>query len=361
MTSFKNATLLITGGTGSFGHTVLKHFLNTDIGEIRIFSRDEKKQDDMRHELQVSHPETAAKVKFYIGDVRNPQSVHDAMPGVDFIFHAAALKQVPSCEFFPMEAVHTNVEGTNNVLHAAIEAGVKRVVCLSTDKAAYPINAMGTSKAMMEHVVQANARVAAERGGTVICCTRYGNVMCSRGSVIPLFIDQIRAGNPITVTNPEMTRFLMNLDEAVELVKFAFEQANPGDLFIQKADASTIGVLAKAVQKLFGDTGIRVIGTRHGEKLYETLMTREERLRSEDMGNYYRVSADNRDLNYDKYFINGHVTTEADEAYTSHNTKLLDVEGTVKKILTTDYVREAISLLTTDHVKEELKAAAPIL
>lgn len=361
MTPFHNATLLITGGTGSFGHTVLKHFLNTDIGEIRIFSRDEKKQDDMRHELQVSHPETAAKVKFYIGDVRNPQSVHDAMPGVDFIFHAAALKQVPSCEFFPMEAVHTNVEGTNNVLHAAIEAGVKRVVCLSTDKAAYPINAMGTSKAMMEHVVQANARVAAERGGTVICCTRYGNVMCSRGSVIPLFIDQIRAGNPITVTNPEMTRFLMNLDEAVELVKFAFEQANPGDLFIQKADASTIGVLAKAVQKLFGDTGIRVIGTRHGEKLYETLMTREERLRSEDMGNYYRVSADNRDLNYDKYFINGHVTTEADEAYTSHNTKLLDVEGTVKKILTTDYVREAISLLTTDHVKEELKAAAPIL
>ena len=344
MTSFKNATLLITGGTGSFGHTVLKHFLNTDIGEIRIFSRDEKKQDDMRHELQVSYPEAAAKVKFYIGDVRNPQSVHDAMPGVDFIFHAAALKQVPSCEFFPMEAVHTNVEGTNNVLHAAIEAGVKRVVCLSTDKAAYPINAMGTSKAMMEHVVQANARVAAERGGTVICCTRYGNVMCSRGSVIPLFIDQIKAGNPITVTNPEMTRFLMNLDEAVELVKFAFGHADPGDLFIQKADASTIGVLASAVQKLFGDTGIKTIGTRHGEKLYETLMTREERLRSEDMGNYYRVSADNRDLNYDKYFINGHVTTEADEAYTSHNTKLLDVEGTVKKILTTDYVREALGI-----------------
>lgn len=344
MTPFKNATLLITGGTGSFGHTVLKHFLDTDIGEIRIFSRDEKKQDDMRHELQATHPETAAKVKFYIGDVRNPQSVHDAMPGVDFVFHAAALKQVPSCEFFPMEAVHTNVEGTDNVLHAAIEAGVKRVVCLSTDKAAYPINAMGTSKAMMEHVVQANARVAAERGGTVICCTRYGNVMCSRGSVIPLFIDQIKAGNPITVTNPEMTRFLMNLDEAVELVKFAFEHADPGDLFIQKADASTIGVLASAVQKLFGDTGIKTIGTRHGEKLYETLMTREERLRSEDMGNYYRVSADNRDLNYDKYFINGHVATEADEAYTSHNTKLLDVEGTVKKILTTDYVREALGI-----------------
>ena len=300
----------------------------------------------MRHELQVSHPEAASKVKFYIGDVRNPQSVHDAMPGVDFIFHAAALKQVPSCEFFPMEAVHTNVEGTNNVLHAAIEAGVKRVVCLSTDKAAYPINAMGTSKAMMEHVVQANARVAAERGGTVICCTRYGNVMCSRGSVIPLFIDQIKAGNPITITNPEMTRFLMNLDEAVELVKFAFEHASPGDLFIQKADASTIGILAAAVQKLFGDTGIRTIGTRHGEKLYETLMTKEERLRSEDMGDYYRVSADNRDLNYDKYFISGHVATEADEAYTSHNTELLDVEGTVKKILTADYVREALTVKT---------------
>lgn len=298
----------------------------------------------MRHELQVSHPEAASKVKFYIGDVRNPQSVHDAMPGVDFIFHAAALKQVPSCEFFPMEAVHTNVEGTNNVLHAAIEAGVRRVVCLSTDKAAYPINAMGTSKAMMEHVVQANARVAAERGGTVICCTRYGNVMCSRGSVIPLFIDQIKTGNPITITNPEMTRFLMNLDEAVELVKFAFEHASPGDLFIQKADASTIGILAAAVQKLFGDTGIRTIGTRHGEKLYETLMTKEERLRSEDMGDYYRVSADNRDLNYDKYFISGHVATEADEAYTSHNTKLLDVEGTVKKILTADYVREALQV-----------------
>ena len=339
---FAGGSLLITGGTGSFGNAVLNRFLATDIGEIRVFSRDEKKQDDMRHELQVSHPETAAKVKFYIGDVRNPQSVHDAMPGVDFIFHAAALKQVPSCEFFPMEAVRTNVEGTNNLLHAAIEAGVKRVVCLSTDKAAYPINAMGTSKAMMEHVVQANARVAAERGSTVICCTRYGNVMCSRGSVIPLFIDQIKAGNPITVTNPEMTRFLMNLDEAVELVKFAFEHANPGDLFIQKADASTIGVLASAVQKLFGNTGIKTIGTRHGEKLYETLMTREERLRSEDMGDYYRVSADNRDLNYDKYFISGHVTTEADEAYTSHNTRLLDVEETVKKILTTDYVREAL-------------------
>ena len=339
MSSFSNATLLITGGTGSFGHTVLKHFLCSDIGEIRIFSRDEKKQDDMRHEIQARHPDVAKKVKFYIGNVRNSQSVHDAMSGVDFIFHAAALKQVPSCEFFPMEAVYTNVEGTNNVLHAAIEAGVKKVVCLSTDKAAYPINAMGTSKAMMEHVVRANARVAAERGKTVICCTRYGNVMCSRGSVIPLFIDQIRNGQPVTITNPEMTRFLMNLDEAVDLVKFAFEHANPGDLFIQKADASTIGVLAEAVQKLFGDSGTHIIGTRHGEKLYETLMTREERLRSEDMGRYYRVSADNRDLNYDKYFVEGQNQTEAEEAYTSHNTNLLDVEGTVEKLLTTDYVR----------------------
>ncbi len=345
MSSFSGATLLITGGTGSFGNTVLKHFLETDIGQIRIFSRDEKKQDDMRHELQMYHPEYAKKVKFYIGNVRDPQAVRDAMPGVDYIFHAAALKQVPSCEFFPMEAVQTNVEGTNNVLHAAMDAGVKRVVCLSTDKAAYPINAMGASKAMMEHVVRANARVAAERGGTVICCTRYGNVMCSRGSVIPLFIDQIRSGEPITITNPDMTRFLMNLDEAVDLVKFAFENANPGDLFIQKSDASTIGDLAKAVQNLFGDTGTRVIGTRHGEKLYETLMTREERLRSEDMGDYFRVSADNRDLNYDKYFVEGQVETQADESYTSHNTRRLDVDGTVQKILTTDYVKEALEKL----------------
>lgn len=342
MNDFSGKTLLITGGTGSFGNTVLKHFLHTDIAQIRIFSRDEKKQDDMRHELQASHPEVAGKVKFYIGDVRNERSVRDAMDGVDYIFHAAALKQVPSCEFFPMEAVYTNIEGTNNVLHAAIEAKVKRVVCLSTDKAAYPINAMGTSKAMMEHVVRANARVAAERGDTVICCTRYGNVMCSRGSVIPLFIDQIRAGKPITITNPDMTRFLMNLDEAVDLVKFAFDNANPGDLFIQKADASTIGVLALAVQKLFGDTGTQFIGTRHGEKLYETLMTREERLRSEDMGNYFRVSADNRDLNYDNYFVKGQVETQADEAYTSHNTKLLDIDGTVAKIMTTDYVKYAL-------------------
>ena len=315
-TIFKDKTLLITGGTGSFGHTVLKHFLTTDIGEIRIFSRDEKKQDDMRHELQANYPDYYNKVKFYIGDVRNIQSLRDVMPGVNFIFHAAALKQVPSCEFFPMEAVRTNIEGTDNMLHAAIEAGVERVVCLSTDKAAYPINAMGISKAMMEHVITANARVSAQRGGPVICCTRYGNVMCSRGSVIPLFVEQIKAGNPITITDPNMTRFLMNLDEAVDLVMFAFEHANPGDLFIQKS--------------------------RHGEKLYETLMTKEERMRSEDMGNYYRVAADNRDLNYDKYFIKGQVHTQADEDYTSHNTRRLDVEGTIKKIMTTEYIQEAL-------------------
>lgn len=343
LSTFNGSTLMITGGTGSFGHTVLKHFLETDIGEIRIFSRDEKKQDDMRHELQAKHPEHAHKVKFYIGDVRNIQSVKDAMHGVDYLFHAAALKQVPSCEFFPMEAVRTNIEGTDNVLHAAIEAGVKRVVCLSTDKAAYPINAMGISKAMMEHVIFANARVAAEKGGTVICCTRYGNVMCSRGSVIPLFIDQIHAGKPITITDPNMTRFLMNLDEAVDLVKFAFEHANPGDLFIQKADACTIGDLAKAVQELFGDTGTNIIGSRHGEKLYETLMTREERLRSEDMGNYYRVAADARDLNYDHSIVEGDVKTMADESYTSHNTNRLDVKGTIEKILTTDYVQEELN------------------
>ena len=342
MSSFKEKILMITGGTGSFGNTVLKHFLTTDIGEIRIFSRDEKKQDDMRHELQAKYPEYSNKVKFYIGDVRNLQSVKDAMVGVDYIFHAAALKQVPSCEFYPMEAVKTNVIGTDNVLHAAIEEKVERVVCLSTDKAAYPINAMGTSKAMMEKVIFANARVAAQRGGTIISCTRYGNVMCSRGSVIPLFIDQIKSGRPITITDPNMTRFLMNLDEAVDLVQFAFEYANPGDLFIQKSDASTIGNLAKAVQQLFGDTGTNIIGTRHGEKLYETLMTREEALRCEDMGDYYRIAADSRDLNYDKFVINGEVKTMAEESYTSHNTRRLNVEETVQKILTTDYVREEL-------------------
>lgn len=347
MSDFNGATLMITGGTGSFGNTVLKHFLTSDIGEIRIFSRDEKKQDDMRHDLQARLPDYAGKVKFYIGDVRNAQTIKDAMWGVDYVFHAAALKQVPSCEFFPMEAVRTNVEGTDNMLHAAIEAGVKRVVCLSTDKAAYPINAMGISKAMMEHVIFANARVAAERGGTVISCTRYGNVMCSRGSVIPLFVDQIKAGNPVTITDPAMTRFLMNLDEAVDLVEFAFKHANPGDLFVQKADASTVGDLAKAVQQLFGDTGTNIIGTRHGEKLYETLLTREERLRSQDMGDYFRVVADSRDLNYDKLSMGqGKVLTEAEDSYTSANTKILDVDGIIRKLLTTDYIQEELSKVT---------------
>ena len=338
--AFAGKTLMITGGTGSFGSTVLKHFLDSDVGEIRIFSRDEKKQDDMRHRLQAQSPESYDKVRFYIGDVRDLQSVRDAMYGVDYIFHAAALKQVPSCEFFPMEAVKTNVIGTDNVLHAAIAEGVERVVCLSTDKAAYPINAMGKSKAMMESVIFANARVAA--GRTTICCTRYGNVMCSRGSVIPLFIDRIRKGLPLTVTDPAMTRFLMNLDEAVDLVCFAFEHAKPGDLFIQKAPASTIGDLAEAVQEVFGHTGTQIIGTRHGEKLYETLMTREERLRAEDMGRYFRVYADSRDLNYDKFFVKGQVQTQAEDAYTSHNTTRLDVAGTVETIKTAEYVQLAL-------------------
>ncbi|NCC07944.1 MAG: NAD-dependent epimerase/dehydratase family protein [Clostridia bacterium] len=338
---FDGKTLLITGGTGSFGNAVLDRFLKTDIGEIRIFSRDEKKQDDMRHEYQMKMPEASGKIKFYIGDVRNIDSLRDAMRGVDYIFHAAALKQVPSCEFFPMEAVRTNVEGTDNVLTAAIDAGVKRIVCLSTDKAAYPINAMGISKAMMEKVIRAKARnISGDK--TTICCTRYGNVMCSRGSVIPLFVEQIRAGKPLTVTDPNMTRFLMNLEEAVDLVLFAFENAHPGDLFIQKADASTIEDLAKGVQKLFGDTGLKTIGTRHGEKLYETLMTREERLRATDMGHYYRVAADERDLNYDKYFIDGQVTTQSDESYTSHNTTQLDVDGVVAKLLTNNFIKEEL-------------------
>ena len=338
---FKGKTLLITGGTGSFGNTVLKHFLHSDIGEIRIFSRDEKKQDDMRHDYQQMFPELSSKLRFYIGDVREPASLRSAVRGVDYIFHAAALKQVPSCEFFPMEAVRTNIIGTDNLLTAAIDAGVKRVVCLSTDKAAYPINAMGMSKAMMEKVIGAKARtVRAEE--TTICCTRYGNVMASRGSVIPLFIEQIKAGKPITITDPDMTRFLMSLDEAVDLVGFAFEHANPGDLFVQKAPASTIGDLAKAVQQIFGDTGTRIIGTRHGEKLYETLLTREERVRSEDMGDYYRVCADGRDLNYDKYFVNGKVHTQADEDYTSHNTTRLNVEQVVQRLLTLDYVKKEL-------------------
>lgn len=339
---FKGKTLMITGGTGSFGVTVLKRFLTSDIGEIRIFSRDEKKQDDLRHTLQLKYPEYSEKVRFFIGDVRNKDSLRDAVDGVDFIFHAAALKQVPSCEFFPMEAVRTNIIGTDNMLNAAIEAKVKNVVCLSTDKAAYPINAMGMSKALMEKIIRANALRAAEKGGTVISCTRYGNVMCSRGSIIPLFIEQIKSGNPITITDPDMTRFLMNLDEAVDLVMFAFEHAKPGNLFVQKSDASTIGVLGKAVQKLFGDTGTKIIGARHSEKLFETLLTNEERIRSEDMGAYFCVTPDERGLNYDKYMATYGGTTQADEAYTSHNTTRLDVAGTVAKIMTTDYVKEQL-------------------
>ena len=340
---FSGKTLMITGGTGSFGTIVLKRFLETDIGETRIFSRDETKQDAMRHYIQADHPACADKVKFFIGDIRNYESIREAVDGVDFIFHAAALKEVPSCEFFPMEAVKTNIIGTDNLIRAAVEAMVKNVVCLSTDKAAYPINAMGISKAMMEKVARANALKAYTKGGTIVSCTRYGNVMCSRGSIIPLFIEQIKAGKPITITNPSMTRFLMNLDEAVDLVLFAFEHARPGDLFVQKSDASTIEVLGLAVQQLFGDTGIRIIGSRHGEKLYETLMTKEELVRAEDMGNYFRVTPDNRDLNYDNYIQSGDFTkVQMDDDYNSHNTTLLDVEGTVRKILTAEYVKEQL-------------------
>lgn len=335
---FKNKTLLITGGTGSFGNAVLNRFLNTDIGEIRIFSRDEKKQDDMRKQYQND------KIKFHIGDVRDIQSVRNVMHGVDYIFHAAALKQVPSCEFFPLEAVKTNVLGTENVLTVAIESGVKRVVCLSTDKAAYPINAMGISKAMMEKVIIAKSRTVDPKK-TVICCTRYGNVMASRGSVIPLFVDQIKAGKQLTVTDPNMTRFLMSLDEAVDLVLYAFEHAEPGDLFIQKAPASTIKDLAEAVSELFNyDKPVRIIGTRHGEKLYETLLTKEEKMKSEDHGEYFRVPVDKRDLNYDKYFVQGTPDFEQIEAYTSHNTTRLDVKGVKDKLLTLQFIREELGL-----------------
>lgn len=340
--AFKDKILVITGGTGSFGSTVLKHFITSDIGKIRIISRDEKKQDWMRHSLQARYPEYCSKVQFYVGDVRNLDSVRDVMYGADYVFHAAALKEVPSCEFFPMEAVRTNIIGTDNVITAAVEAKVQRVVFLSTDKAAYPINTMGMTKAVGEKVIQARAQTAFDRSGTVLCCTRYGNVMCSRGSVIPLFIDQIKRKAPITITDPNMTRFLMNLDEAVDLVAFAFEHAEPGDLFIQKADASTIGDLADGVMKVFGETEKKIIGTRHGEKLYETLMTREERLRATDMGHYFRISPDGRSLNYDKFYIDGQVLTEGDEAYTSHNTNRLDVDGVAKKIMTTDYVKEEL-------------------
>jgi UDP-glucose 4-epimerase len=328
---FKNKTLLITGGTGSFGNAVLKRFLDTDIKEIRIFSRDEKKQDDMRHALQ------SPKVKFYIGDVRDMRSVDDAMNGVDLIFHAAALKQVPSCEFFPIQAVRTNVFGTENVLNSAISHGVKNVVVLSTDKAAYPINAMGISKAMMEKVAIAKARSLGENPKTTICCTRYGNVMASRGSVIPLWIDQILAGKEITVTDPNMTRFMMTLDDAVDLVLYAFQHGQSGDLFVQKAPAATLDVLAKALTELYNsNVNIRTIGTRHGEKLYETLVTREEMAKAEDMGNYFRIPADNRDLNYDKYFVEGQEEIATIDDYHSHNTQRLDVEGMKKLLLKLD-------------------------
>lgn len=338
MSLFTNKTLLITGGTGSFGNAVLKRFLDTDIKEIRIFSRDEKKQDDMRHQLQ--NP----KVKFYIGDVRNKRSVDNAMRGVDYIFHAAALKQVPSCEFFPIEAVNTNVLGTQNVLDSATENGVKRVVVLSTDKAAYPINAMGISKAMMEKVAIAKARSLGDSEPT-ICCTRYGNVMASRGSVIPLWMDQIKAGKEITITDPNMTRYMMTLDDAVDLVLYAFEHGANGDLFVQKAPAATLSVLAKSLIKLYQkEVDIKVIGTRHGEKLYETLVTREEMAKAVDMGNYYRIPADNRDLNYDKYFVEGEQEISTIEDYHSHNTTQLDVEGMKKLLLKLDLIQEDLKL-----------------
>lgn len=342
MNTFKDKTLLITGGTGSFGNAVLKRFLTTDIGEIRIFSRDEKKQDDMRHEYQAAYPEYANKLKFYIGDVRDIASVRNAMHGVDYIFHAAALKQVPSCEFFPMEAVRTNVIGTDNVLTAAIEAGVKVIIGLSTDKAAYPVNAMGTSKAMMEKVIVAKSRTVSP-DKTKICCTRYGNVMCSRGSVIPLWIEQIKNGKPITVTEPKMTRFIMALEEAVDLVLFAFEHGVSGDILVQKAPACTIETLAQAVKELFGSKDeIKVIGIRHGEKMYETLLTNEECAKAEDMGNFYRVPSDKRDLNYDKYFSDGDTERNVLTEFNSNNTEILDVEQVKEKLLALDYIRQEL-------------------
>ena len=343
MSLFTNKTLLITGGTGSFGNAVLNRFLQTDIGEIRIFSRDEKKQDDMRHEFQSKMPEVADKIKFYIGDVRDLASVKNAMHGVDYIFHAAALKQVPSCEFFPIEAVKTNVLGTENVLTAAIEAGVKNIVCLSTDKAAYPVNVMGTSKAMMEKVIVAKSRTVSPEK-TKICCTRYGNVMCSRGSVIPLWIEQIRQGKPITITDPTMTRFIMSLEEAVDLVLFAFEHGESGDILVQKAPACTIKTQAEAVCELFGGDkdNIKVIGIRHGEKMYETLLTNEECANAIDLGNFYRVPCDKRGLNYDKYFKDGDVERNTLTEFNSNNTKLLTVEETKTKIEALSYIQEEL-------------------
>ena len=340
MSLFAGKTLMITGGTGSFGNAVLNRFLKTDIGEIRVFSRDEKKQDDMRHDFQAKMPEVAGKIKFYIGDVRDLASVKNAMHGVDYIFHAAALKQVPSCEFFPMEAVRTNVIGTDNVLTAAIDEGVESVICLSTDKAAYPINAMGISKAMEERIAVAKSRTT---GKTKICCTRYGNVMCSRGSVIPLWIEQVRAGQSITITEPTMTRFIMSLDEAVDLVLFAFEHGKTGDIFVQKAPACTIETQAKAVLALFDKehkSSIKVIGIRHGEKMYETLLTNEECSHAVDMGDFYRVPADNRDLNYDNYFNNGEKDRNLLHEFNSNNTRILTVEETKEKIAALAYIRE---------------------
>ena len=344
MSQFTNKTLLITGGTGSLGNAVLNRFLATDIGEIRIFSRDEKMQDDMRHEFQAKMPEVADKIKFYIGDVRDIQSVRNAMHGVDYIFHAAALKQVPSCEFFPIEAVKTNVLGTENVLTAAIEAGVKNIVCLSTDKAAYPVNAMGTSKAMMEKVIVAKSRTVSPEK-TKICCTRYGNVMCSRGSVIPLWIDQIRNGNPITLTEPTMTRFIMSLDEAVDLVLVAFEHGESGDILVQKAPACTIQTQAEAVCELFGGKkeDIKIIGIRHGEKMYETLLTNEECANAIDMGNFYRVPCDKRGLNYDKYFNKGDTERNPLTEFNSNNTTLLTVEETKEKISALAYIKDELA------------------
>ena len=344
MSLFKDKTLLITGGTGSFGNAVLNRFLKTDIAEIRIFSRDEKKQDDMRHEFQVKMPEVSEKIKFYIGDVRDIASVRNAMHGVDYIFHAAALKQVPSCEFFPIEAVKTNVLGTENVLTAAIEAGVKNIVCLSTDKAAYPVNAMGTSKAMMEKVIVAKSRTV-DPSKTKICCTRYGNVMCSRGSVIPLWIEQIRKGQPITITDPTMTRFIMSLDEAVDLVLFAFEHGESGDILVQKAPACTIQTQAEAVCELFGGdkNNIKVIGIRHGEKMYETLLTNEECANAIDLGNFYRVPCDKRGLNYDKYFNQGNAERNTLTEFNSNNTQRLNLEETKEKIASLAYIQEELA------------------
>lgn len=340
---FKNKTFLITGGTGSFGHAVMRSILNTDIKEIRIFSRDEKKQDDMRKQYK------SDKLKFYIGDVRDIASVKNAMHGVDYIFHAAALKQVPSCEFFPLEAVKTNVIGTENVLTAAIECDVRKVICLSTDKAAYPINAMGISKAMMEKVYIAKSRTVSPEK-TLICGTRYGNVMASRGSVIPLFIEQIKNGEPLTITNPNMTRFLMSLEEAVELVIFAFMHGQSGDIMVQKAPACTVGVLAQALKEIFqADNEIKTIGTRHGEKLYESLLTKEERFVAEDMGNFYRVPADQRDLNYDKYFVEGDVKLSKEQEYNSHNTEILTIEQVKEKLLALDYIQKELQGLNTTH------------